>query len=266
MKNILEKIVERKIEEIAEAKQNTKETELLNSIAFMRKPFSLKASLLNESKTGIIAEFKRRSPSKGIINATAKVEDVTKAYMENGASCLSVLTDKDFFGGSLDDLKIARQNDIPILRKDFMIDEYQVLEARAIGADVILLIAACLTPQRVKELAFYAKQLDLEVLLEIHGDDELACVCDEIDFVGVNNRNLKTFEVDIENSIRLLNELPKDKLAIAESGIDNVAVVRQLRKAGFSGFLIGENFMKYQHPGEAFKNYVEQLKVKEDAN
>lgn len=266
MKNILDKIVERKKVEVAEAKQKIKEAELLNSPAFQRKPFSLKTSLSDENKTGIIAEFKRRSPSKGIINATAKVEDVTKAYTENGASCLSVLTDKDFFGGSMDDLKIARQNNIPILRKDFMIDEYQVLEARANGADVILLIAACLSPQRVQELAVYAKQLDMEVLLEIHGDDELACVCDEVDFVGVNNRNLKTFEVDIENSIRLLNKLPKDKLAIAESGIDNVAVVKQLRSAGFKGFLIGENFMKHSDPGEAFKNYVQQLKETEDAS
>lgn len=261
MKNILNKIVERKTEEVAEAKQKIKEAELLNSAAFQRKPFSLKTSLSDENKTGIIAEFKRRSPSKGIINAMAKVEDVTKAYTENGASCLSVLTDKDFFGGSMDDLKIARQNNIPILRKDFMIDEYLVLEARANGADVILLIAACLSPQRVQELAVYAKQLDMEVLLEIHGDDELACVCDEVDFVGVNNRNLKTFEVDIENSIRLLNKLPKDKLAIAESGIDNVAVVKQLRSAGFKGFLIGENFMKHDNPGEAFKQYVQQLKA-----
>ncbi|ANI88179.1 indole-3-glycerol phosphate synthase [Arachidicoccus ginsenosidimutans] len=261
MKNILEKIVKRKIEEVAEAKQKVSEAELQRSSMFQRTPFSLKASLTDKNKTGIIAEFKRRSPSKGIINANAKVEDVTKAYTENGASCLSVLTDKDFFGGSLEDLKMARQNNIPILRKDFMIDEYQILEACANGADVILLIAACLNPQRVKELATYAKQLDLEVLLEIHGDDELACVCDEVDFVGVNNRNLKTFEVDIENSIRLLNKLPKDKLAIAESGIDNVEVVKQLRSAGFKGFLIGENFMKHENPGEAFKNYVQQLKV-----
>ncbi|HEU0227902.1 MAG TPA: indole-3-glycerol phosphate synthase TrpC, partial [Arachidicoccus soli] len=170
------------------------------------------------------------------------------------------------FGGSLEDLKIARQHAIPILRKDFMIDEYQILEARAFGADVILLIAACLSPRRVKELAAYAKKLSLEVLLEVHGEDELAHVCDEIDLVGVNNRNLKTFEVDIENSIRLLNILPKNKLAIAESGIDNVKVVKQLRTAGFSGFLIGENFMKNENPGEAFKNYVQQLKQVENEN
>lgn len=264
--NILERIVERKLVEVAQAKQKIKEVDLLNSAELQRKPFSLKASLADNNKTGIIAEFKRRSPSKGVINATAKVEEVTKAYKEYGASCLSVLTDRDFFGGSLDDLQPARLNNIPILRKDFMIDEYQILEARANGADVILLIAACLSPQRVKELAAYAKQLELEVLLEIHGDDELCCICDKVDLVGVNNRNLKTFEVDIENSIRLLNKLPKDKLAIAESGIDNVSVVKQLRSAGFSGFLIGENFMKHSNPGEAFKNYVEQLKEVENAS
>jgi len=258
--NILEKIVERKKQEVAEAKQQVSEAELQCLSGFQRKILSLKSSLLDKNKTGIIAEFKRRSPSKGIINSTAKVEDVTKAYTENGASGLSVLTDKDFFGGSLSDFQVARENNIPILRKDFIIDEYQILEARAHGADVVLLIAACLTPKRVKELAHYAKNLGMEILLEFYGDDELACVCEEVDFVGVNNRNLKTFEVDIENSIRLLNKLPKDKLAIAESGIDNADVVKQLRSAGFSGFLIGESFMKHSNPAEAFKEYVAKLK------
>lgn len=266
MKNILDKIIEHKKIEVAQRKQERSATELMQSKGFDRNTISLKSSLLDKSKTGIIAEFKRQSPSKGIINATAGVADVTSAYTQNGASCLSVLTDQKFFGGNLEDLKIARKNDIPILRKDFMIDEYQILEARAFGADVILLIAACLSPRRVKELAAYAKKLSLEVLLEIHGDDELSRVCDEVDLVGVNNRNLKTFEVDIENSIRLLNILPKDKIAIAESGIDNVMVVKQLRAAGFSGFLIGENFMKSENPGEAFKNYTQQLKLVENEN
>ncbi|AYD47260.1 indole-3-glycerol phosphate synthase TrpC [Arachidicoccus soli] len=266
MKNILDKIIEHKKIEIARCRQERTATELMQSHGFERNTLSLKSSLLDISKTGIIAEFKRRSPSKGIINASADVAKVTSVYTQYGASCLSVLTDEQFFGGSLEDLKIARQHAIPILRKDFMIDEYQILEARAFGADVILLIAACLSPRRVKELAAYAKKLSLEVLLEVHGEDELAHVCDEIDLVGVNNRNLKTFEVDIENSIRLLNILPKNKLAIAESGIDNVKVVKQLRTAGFSGFLIGENFMKNENPGEAFKNYVQQLKQVENEN
>lgn len=266
MKNILEEIIEHKRLEVTQRKRELSVSELMKNSGFERNPISLKSSLLDKSKTGIIAEFKRQSPSRGVINATAQVADVTKYYTLNGASCLSVLTDEKFFGGSLQDLIIARQNNIPILRKDFMIDEYQILEARAFGADVILLIAACLSSRRVKELAAYAKKLSLEVLLEIHGDDELVSVCEEVDLVGVNNRNLKTFEVDIENSIRLLNQLPKGKLAIAESGIDNVAVVKQLRKAGFSGFLIGENFMKNENPGEAFKNYAKQLKLAENEN
>jgi indole-3-glycerol phosphate synthase len=257
--NILEKIVERKKIEIAEAKQKVSEAELKCLSGFQRKTLSLKTSLSNEKKTGIIAEYKRSSPSKGVINSTAKVEDVTEAYTQNGASGLSILTDKDFFGGSLSDLHVARKNNIPILRKDFIIDEYQILEARAHGADVVLLIAACLTPKRVKELARYAKKLDLEILLEFYGDDELACLCEDVDMVGVNNRNLKTFEVDIENSIRLLHKLPQDKPAIAESGIGSTDVLKRLRSAGFKGFLIGGNFMKHENPGEAFKNYVAQL-------
>lgn len=264
MKNILDKIIERKKEEVAETKQRISEAELEHRPMFQHKTLSLKSALTDKNKTGIIAEFKRQSPSKGIINASADVVKVTQSYTQYGASGLSVLTDKDFFGGSLDDLEIARRNDIPILRKDFIIDEYQLLEARAYGADVILLIAACLNPKRVQELAAYAKKLSLEVLLEIHGDDELSCVCEEIDFVGVNNRNLKTFEVDIENSIRLLNKLPKNKFAIAESGIENVEIVKQLRSAGFKGFLIGENFMKHSNPAEAFRQYVQQLKDAEN--
>lgn len=258
--NILEKIVEQKKIAIAEAKQIVSEVELQRLWGFRWETLSLKASLSDKNKTGIIAEFKRRSPSKGVINATATVADVTKAYAENGASGLSVLTDSHFFGGSLDDMRVARKNNIPLLRKDFVIDEYQILEARAHGADAVLLIAACLTPKRVKELTHYAKDLGLEVLLEFYGEDELACFCEEVDMVGINNRNLKNFEVDIENSIRLLHKLPKDKPAVAESGINNTDVLKQLRSAGFKGFLIGENFMKNDNPGLAFKSYVDKLK------
>lgn len=266
MKNILDNIVAYKKEEVSQRMRETPASALMQSEQFKAQTRSLKASLMDPSKTGIIAEYKRRSPSKGIINDTATVEAVTGAYTTAGASGLSVLTDEPSFGGTLEDLQIARANEIPILRKDFMIAEYQLLEARAAGADVILLIAACLSPNRVKELAAYAKKLSLEVLLEIHTATELDHICPDIDLVGVNNRNLKTFEVDIENSIRLLHQLPKDKPAIAESGIDQPQVVHELRREGFRGFLIGEHFMKQSDPGAAFKSYVDQIKALEAAN
>ena len=176
--NILDTIIAYKITEVARAKEQVSVEVLKQSAFFNRPTFSLKQFLLDETKTGIIAEFKRQSPSKGIINNNADVVEVTTAYTQHGASCLSVLTDNHFFGGSAEDLVKARINNIPILRKDFMIDEYQIVEARAMGADVILLIAACLTPERVKELANFAKSLQLEVLLEIHNEDELQHICD----------------------------------------------------------------------------------------
>jgi indole-3-glycerol phosphate synthase len=258
--NILDKIIEHKKIEVAEAKAKCSEVELKQMPGFSRQTFSLKQFLLNENKTGLIVEFKRQSPSKGIINATADVIEVTKAYTENGASCLSVLTDKHFFGGTNEDLQKARINNIPILRKDFIIDEYQILEARAIGADVILLIAACLSPERVKELALYATSLGLEVLLEIHSKEELQHICDETEIVGVNNRDLKTFTVDINRSIELSKKIPANKIKIAESGINDVETICTFRNAGFKGFLIGENFMKQPDPTIAFAEFVNQLK------
>jgi indole-3-glycerol phosphate synthase len=236
--------------------------ELMRSDFYSRPVFSLKQFLLDETKTGIIAEFKRRSPSKGIINADADVVKVTTAYTLHGASCLSVLTDGHFFGGVADDIKKARVNNIPILRKDFMIDEYQVSEAKAMGADVILLIAACLTPGRVKELASFAKKLQLEVLLEIHTEEELQHICEDTEIIGVNNRDLKTFIVDINRSIELSRKIPGDKIKIAESGINDVETICIFRQAGFKGFLIGENFMKQPDPTIAFAGFVHQLKAK----
>jgi indole-3-glycerol phosphate synthase len=261
--NILDKIIAHKKIEVANAKAMVTEAELMQSDLFNRPTFSLKKFLLDENKTGIIAEFKRQSPSKGVINGSADVLDVTRAYTMHGASCLSVLTDKYFFGGSEADLTAARENNIPILRKDFMIDEYQVLEARAMGADVILLIAACLTPERVKELAVFAKKLQLEVLLEIHTEAELNHICDETEIVGVNNRDLKTFVVDINRSIELSKKIPADKIKIAESGINDVETICIFRQAGFKGFLIGENFMKQPDPTIAFASFVNQLNAKE---
>jgi indole-3-glycerol phosphate synthase len=258
--NILDKIVEFKKGEVARNKNIISVTELEQQEYFNRKTFSLKTFLQDENKTGIIAEFKRRSPSKGIINDKADVLEVTTAYTKHGASCLSVLTDMEFFGGSADDLLKARVNNIPILRKDFIIDEYQLIETRAMGADVILLIAACLTPHRVQELAFFAKSLKLEVLLEIHTEQELQHICDEVDFVGVNNRDLKTFSVDINKSIELSKQIPAEKITIAESGISNVETIQIFKDAGFKGFLMGEHFMKTKNPGEAFKQFVKKLK------
>ena len=258
--NILDKIIEHKKEEVGLNKKIISSEQLKEQPNFDRPVFSLKQFLLDETKTGIIAEFKRKSPSKGIINNTADVEEVTKAYTKHGASCLSVLTDSDFFGGSAGDLQKARVNNIPILRKDFIIDEYQIVEARAMGADVILLIAACLTPVRVQELAFFAKSLQLEVLLEIHNENELKHICEQTDLVGVNNRDLKTFTVDIDRSIKISNQIPPDKIKIAESGIDDVETIKIFKDSGFKGFLIGEKFMKAPDPGVAFEQFVQKLK------
>ncbi|MGZ8538227.1 MAG: indole-3-glycerol phosphate synthase TrpC [Flavisolibacter sp.] len=258
--NILDKIVAEKRLEVERKKSTTSLKELENGKYFNRKTLSLKEFLNDNNRTGIIAEFKRKSPSKGIINEKATVEQVTSAYAKYGASAISVLTDGPFFGGSLDDLLIARAQSVPILRKDFMVDEFQLYEAKAYGADVILLIAACLSPQEVKSLAGTSKKLGLEVLLEIHNEEELQHVCDEVDFVGVNNRNLKTFEVDINTSLELIHKIPSSKPAIAESGISDVETIVSLKQSGFKGFLIGENFMKSTDPGIAFAEFVQQLK------
>jgi len=258
--NILDTIIEYKRSEVARQKAIKPAMEWEKSVGFSRKVLSLQQFLMDPERTGIIAEFKRRSPSKGVINDRVSVVDVTKGYAAAGASCLSVLTDEYFFGGSGKDLEQARVNAIPILRKDFMIDEYQVLEARAMGADVILLIAACLTPVEVKKLAVFARSLDLEVLLEIHNEEELGHICEETELVGVNNRDLKTFTVDVERSVRLSRQIPAGKLLIAESGISRVDTILHLKEAGFRGFLIGENFMRESDPGAAFGKFAKELK------
>lgn len=257
--NILETIIEHKRGEVADRKKDWPIAVLEKERFFNRETFSLKKFLLSDRKTGIIAEYKRRSPSKGTINNRDSVEAVTKAYFGYGASGISVLTDQHFFGGSLDDLVAARDNSLPLLRKDFTIDEYQLVEAKAFGADVILLIAACLTPQRVKELSAAAKNLGLEVLLELHDDTELEHICDAVDLVGVNNRNLKNFEVDLEHSVRLAHQINDKFIKVAESGINDVANIHYLKKHGFKGFLIGEYFMKQANPMAAFKEFAYKL-------
>lgn len=257
--NILDKIIAHKKEEVTQAKTQVSFNALMDTAFYKRPTLSLKQFLLDETKTGIIAEFKRQSPSKGIINAQADVVQVTQAYTQYGASCLSVLTDEYFFGGHNNDVIRARVNNIPILRKEFIIDEYQIAEAKSIGADVILLIAACLTPERVEELALYSKSLQLEVLLEIHQEEELQHICAATEIIGVNNRDLKTFTVDINRSIELSKKIPSDKIKIAESGIDHIETITTFKKAGFKGFLIGENFMKQPDPAIAFAHFVQQL-------
>jgi indole-3-glycerol phosphate synthase len=258
--NILDAIIKQKRAEVEEKQKLIPVEEVRRSGYFTREVFSMKQSLLNPARTGIIAEFKRKSPSKGSINENADVVHVTEAYTRHGASALSVLTDEHFFGGSPNDLVRARVNELPIIRKDFIIDEYQIVESKAMGADAILLIAACLTPLEVKQLAEFAVLIGLEVLLELHDESELGHICDKIDLVGINNRNLKTFEVDIDRSLAMAAAIPAGKIKIAESGISTVENIRLFRKHGFNGFLIGENFMKQENPGLAFEQFVTLLK------
>ena len=259
--NILEQIIEYKRSEVRRRKSEASISKLETTSYFNRTSLSLKESLQKGDRSGIIAEFKRRSPSKGIINAKASVIEVTTAYTENGASGLSVLTDENFFGGKNEDLIKARINEVPILRKDFVIDEYQIIEAKSIGADVILLIAACLTPAEVERLSKFAKNLGLEVLLELYDERELGHICDQTQLVGINNRNLKTFEVNIEQSLKMAERIPADKIKIAESGIHSVDDIIAFRENGFKGFLIGELFMKKSDPAIAFAEFVNALRM-----
>jgi len=255
---ILDKIIERKKEEIAVSKAGISVDRLKNSEFFGRKSYSLKESVKN--KSGIIAEFKRKSPSKGIINDRVQPLSVASAYEYFGASGISILTDKDFFGGSFDDiLNVRNTTTIPILRKDFMVDEYQFYEAKSIGADAVLLIAACLSPSQVQEFTELAHSLDLEVFLEIHTDEELEHFNPKIDLVGINNRNLKDFKVDLQHSVELKDQLPKNVLSVAESGIYSEEDFKYLKNKGFDGFLMGEYFMKNEDPANKFAEFVSNI-------
>lgn len=257
--NILDKIIERKKQEVADSKSKITVEQLKDSEFFGRATFSLKETL--KSKSGIITEFKRQSPSKGIINDKVLPLEVVSQYEKFGASAISILTDKDFFGGSSEDILSVRDHiKIPILRKDFMVDEYQFYEAKSIGADVILLIASCLSPTQVSEFTELAHQLNLEVLLEIHSDEELVHINKNVDFVGINNRNLKDFKVDLQHSVNLKNQLPNDILSVAESGIYNEEDFRFLKEKGFDGFLMGEYFMKNQDPGKKFGELIQEVR------
>jgi indole-3-glycerol phosphate synthase len=260
--DILSQIIEQKRKEVEERKSLYPVKLLEQSIYFKSQPVSMRKYIQREDKTGIIAEFKRKSPSKGIINAHASVEKTSIGYMQAGASALSILTDKPFFGGSSEDLTLARKfNFCPVIRKDFTIDEYQVVEAKSIGADAILLIAAVLEPVRSKQLATLAHSLGMEVLLEVHNEQELKSNLETgADMVGVNNRNLKTFEVSMETSHKLASMIPDSIVKISESGISSPDTIIELRKFGYKGFLMGENFMKHSRPEEAALDFMDELR------
>ena len=258
--DILEKIIADKRREVALKKSIIPVSQLENSILFNSRTNSL-SKLLQNSTSGIIAEHKRKSPSKSTINSSFTVEEVVKGYQNAGVCGISVLTDMKYFGGSLEDLLLARASvTIPLLRKEFIIDEYQLIEAKAHGADVILLIAAVLTRQEIKYLSEFAQSLGLEVLLEVHNEEELQkAIMPSLNMIGVNNRNLKTFEVSLSYSKELASLIPNEFVKISESGISNVAAVKELQQFGYQGFLIGENFMKTENAGFAASEFIKQL-------
>jgi indole-3-glycerol phosphate synthase len=254
--NILDRIIASKVIEVASRKLATPISVLEKAPAFSRPCLSMKQSLLS-SESGIIAEFKRKSPSLGWIHEDADVMEVTSGYSAAGASGISILTDLEYFGGTPMDLLVARPFiACPVLRKDFVIDEYQLFEAKAMGADIILLIAAALTVEQTLELARKAHELGLEVLLEVHNADEIGHANDFVDMLGVNNRNLKTFEQSIQTSFDLAALIPDKFVKVSESGISKVETVKDLRKIGYKGFLMGENFMKEENPAEALKLFI----------
>lgn len=258
--NILDKIVIDKRKEVTLRKSLIPLKQLEASVLFERSTISLSERLKN-STSGIIAEHKRRSPSKSTINQKLNVQDVAKGYENAGVCGMSVLTDGKYFGGSLDDILLARAScNLPLLRKEFIIDTYQIIEAKAYGADVILLIAAILTKEEIKQFSELAKSLKLDILLEVHNLEELQkSIIPTIDMLGVNNRNLKTFEVSLETSKALSNHIPDDFVKVSESGISSVDAIKELQPYGYKGFLIGENFMKTDNPGLSATKFIKDL-------
>ncbi|MFC0606022.1 indole-3-glycerol phosphate synthase TrpC [Winogradskyella pulchriflava] len=258
--NILDKIVRDKRKEVDLKKSIIPFAQLEASVLFNSETNSL-ANNLKQSLSGIIAEHKRRSPSKSVINQNLNVQDVAIGYENAGVSGMSVLTDNKYFGGSLDDLILARAScNLPLLRKEFIIDTYQIVEAKAYGADVILLIAAILTKEEIKQYSELAKSLNLDVLLEVHNQEELQkSIMPSIDMLGVNNRNLKTFEVSLEISKTLSQQIPDEFIKVSESGISSIESIKELQPYGYKGFLIGENFMKTNNPGESAKGFIGKL-------
>ena len=258
--SILDKILEHKKREINQLRKSVPVRDLEKKTLFESNIDSLSGSIMDKKKTGIIAEFKRKSPSKGILNSFSAVEEVSSGYCIHGASGLSILTDGEFFGGSNQDLMSARMNStIPILRKDFIIDEYQVIESKSIGADAILLIAAALDKNTILNLSGLARSLGMEVLLEIHEQHELDRINQYINIIGVNNRNLRTFEVNTINSEMLAEKISSAFIKISESGISSSQMIRKLKSVGYDGFLIGEKFMSTSDPVKAFFDFVKDL-------
>lgn len=258
--NILDKIIQDKKREVALKKSIIPMEQLEASVLFNSRTKSL-SKMLQNSTSGIIAEHKRRSPSKQTINNSFSVEEVVLGYQNAGACGISVLTDGKYFGGSLDDLLLAKASvSVPLLRKEFVIDDYQILEAKAFGADAILLIAAVLDQKEIKKLSEFAQSFALEVLLEVHNLEELEkSIMPSLDMIGVNNRNLKTFEVSLENSINLASHIPDDFVKVSESGISDVNSIKTLQGFGYNGFLIGENFMKTENAGESCRKFISEL-------
>jgi indole-3-glycerol phosphate synthase len=259
---ILQKIVRDKLKEVEFRKKLIPHNQLEDSVLFDRPKNSLISNLNRISSSGIIAEFKRRSPSKSEINQSLNVFDVAVGYEKAGASGMSILTDQKYFGGSIEDLVIGRSScTLPILRKEFIIDPYQIIEAKAFGADVILLIASILDKKSIKNLSILAKNLNLEVILEVHNKEELQNnIMPSLDIIGVNNRDLKTFKINLKLSEELSDYIPNEFLKISESGISNVEVIKKLKLFGYKGFLIGENFMKSNNPGDYASKFINNLK------
>lgn len=259
MTDILSEIVAHKRLVVAKEKESKPISEWEQLLDGSPQPASMRDALAT-SQTGIIAEFKRRSPSKGWIKQEGDASVIPPAYSQAGAAALSILTDEHYFGGSLDDVRTARPlTTTPILRKDFVIDEYQLYQARAVGANAALLIAACLEKSEYRLLKNKAHALGLEVLLEIHSEPEMDYIEGDEDMVGINNRNLGTFHTDVENSFRLASLLPGNIVKVSESGISSPETIRQLRTAGFRGFLIGETFMKTASPSDTLRHFIQEI-------
>lgn len=263
MKDVLEEIIAWKRIEVEQQKETLAPALLYRDVETLMQDgievHSMRYALAN-SASGIIAEFKRKSPSKGWIHPDINPEDVVPLYAAGGASALSILTDEKYFGGCLDFIRLMRPLvQTPILRKEFIIDEYQLFQARQVGADAVLLIAADLKKQEVKSLTQIAHELQLEVLLELHGEDELDYANLDVDMIGINNRHLGTFHTDVQHSFDMIGKLPQDKVLISESGISTPSTIRDLRTVGYRGFLIGETFMKEDNPGKALQQFIAQI-------
>jgi len=264
MQDILRTIVEQKHKEVELLQSQYSIADLKQQKHFQRECYSATKALAHKNSSGIISEFKRQSPKKGPINANADIKTVLESYQEANASLVSVLSDKSFFGAQDDDFERARDYlKIPLLRKDFLVHPYQVYESKAMGADLILLIAAILTPEEVENMSRIARNLDMEVLLEIHDESELGHICPSVNLVGINNRNLKDFSVDLQHSIKLSEQIPESFIKVAESGISGTEDIQFLKENGFKAFLIGEYFMKQEHPGQACSDLIKQISKKD---